>query len=441
MLMLPEFNPACVLAPSLCLIADAAKGAATGAADSVLEILASNIMQGVDWGILALISWLLVPSIDLNNGAAGQLQSWLLPITAMVVVAGLTWQGLLMVITRKGQPLMQAVKGLWTTGLWGAVAIVGTTAALKAGDSYSCWVLVQGLRSTKPDLGGQCSAGDVVNAALSGEATARLKVMLLPTLLNPGMIIIMGLVVLIVVVLQAVLMVFRNGSLIILTGVVQLAAAGTTTRGTSSWLRKVLAWMLALVTYKPIAATVFGTSFLLLRTDGKDPRTLFMGMAMLALSVIALPALMKFFNWGVGAVGGDGAGMHAASASANAGMAAGNVPKPSGGGGSAGSQAQFVSSSMPAQAGSAAGAAPAAAGGATAFAPPAIGAAGGAAGGGAAAGGAAAGGAAAAGAGVAATGGVAAVAAPVLLGGAAAIAGAHAAKKAATSAMGTDEER
>src|SRR6476620_7472251 len=97
---------------------------------------------------------------------------------------------------------------------------------------------------------------------------------------------------------QIILMIFQEGSVVILAGLLQLAAAGTFTRLTSGWLPRITGWMLALVCYKPIAASVYATAFALMGADGM--RNSLMGLAVMILALFAMPALMKFFNWTTG---------------------------------------------------------------------------------------------------------------------------------------------
>jgi hypothetical protein len=79
---------------------------------------------------------------------------------------------------------------------------------------------------------------------------------------------------------------------------------------------KVTGWMLALIAYKPAAALVYAAG-LAFMSDKQHPANFVVGIAVLALSVIALPALMKFFNWTVGATQtGNGMGMFGAGAAA-----------------------------------------------------------------------------------------------------------------------------
>ena len=119
------------------------------------------------------------------------------------------------------------------------------------------------------------------------------------------MVLIFGLIAIVLSLVQAVLMLFRQAALIILAGVLPLAAAGSIAPMTRTWVRKVTAWMLALIFYKPAAAAVYATAFTMIGSGG-SPRTVLMGFVMLLLSVLTLPALMKFFTWTTGTIAGSG---------------------------------------------------------------------------------------------------------------------------------------
>ena len=68
---------------------------------------------------------------------------------------------------------------------------------------------------------------------------------------------------LLVTLVQIILMIFREGAVVVLAGQLQLAAAGGFTRLTSGWLAKVTGWMLALIAYKPVAASIYAVAFAL----------------------------------------------------------------------------------------------------------------------------------------------------------------------------------
>jgi hypothetical protein len=114
---------------------------------------------------------------------------------------------------------------------------------------------------------------------------------------------------------QVVLMVLRSAALLPLAGSLQLAASGAVSRTTRPWLRRITAWSAALILYKPMAATVYATAFLIFghsrnSSSGElpDPIAIFQGIALLLLAIVALPAMVRFFSFIVDSVGGDGLG-------------------------------------------------------------------------------------------------------------------------------------
>jgi hypothetical protein len=243
-------------------------------------------------------------------GTAATLRGYVLPITLLVAVVGLLWQAIVMTVTRSGEPLLQVVRGLWNTALWGAVGIAGTQLALHAGDSFANWIILTALHTSDPGTGNQ-----TFTAALGGMLVAHLAA-------SPIVGILAGIVIICVVIIQTILMVFRSAAITILAGMLQLAAAGSFTRATSPWMGKVTGSIVALIAYKPVAALVYATG-LAFMSDHESSANFVIGLAVLALSVIALPAMAKFFNWTVGSVqssngigifgAGAAAGMHAAS--------------------------------------------------------------------------------------------------------------------------------
>jgi hypothetical protein len=291
---------------------------------TLLTGLTEQLHAGIKFLAIMLAGWILVPSTKVcpdttadwvaacasGTSPAAQVRGWMLPITALVAVLGILWQGITMAITRKGEPLLIILKGLFTTAVWGVVGIAGTQLALRAGDSYSYWILRQAIfgDSMHPTQ----DLGDAIANMSAGESYTAVLVLIL--LQVPFFL---------VTVTQIILMIFREGAVIVLAGQLQLAAAGGFTKLTSGWLAKVTGWMLALIAYKPIAASIYAVAFALM---GDGIRNLVMGLAVMLLALIAMPALMKFFNWTVGAIGNGNAntlgmlgtslaaGMHGASA-------------------------------------------------------------------------------------------------------------------------------
>ena len=273
-------DPACVAGKVIGSVAGAAAGTA---ASDALSGIASAIQSGVAWITANSVSWWVkLPSPDLaTEPAVGRLQQWMLPIAAIVAVFGVIVAGGKMALTRKPNPLIDTGSGLVTVAVTSAVGVLLPTLLLKAGDAWSNWVL-------------QASAG--------GQFGARLTDLLSMTgLAAPAVVVVLGIVAIIISALQALLMLFRQGALVVLAGTLPLAAAGTLTPATRPWFKKVTGWMLALIFYKPAAAAVYAVAFMMIGT-GKNLTTVLTGFAMVAMSLLALPVLMKFFTWTTGQV-------------------------------------------------------------------------------------------------------------------------------------------
>ena len=161
---------------------------------------------------------------------------------------------------------------------------------------------------------------------------------------GPGVVIVLGAVGIFVGTIQAVLMLFRQAALLVSGRSSAAAAAGTLAAGTRAWFRRVTGWMLALIFYKPAAAAVYATAFTLIGSR-PSPRTKLMGFAMVILSLVALPALMKFFTWTVGTVEASSAGGGFLSTVLSGAVAIGAVRGAAGGlgGATAADQARVIS--------------------------------------------------------------------------------------------------
>jgi len=314
--------------PACALVSHAVTSAATAAASNVLAGLANAITDGVRWTVTNTATWWLrIPSPDLAaEPAITQIQSWLLPITATVAVAAMIAAGVRLVIARRANPLLDVTGGLLTLAAVTTLGTIVPTLLLEAGDAWSAWVL-------------QVSTG--------GQFTQRLSsVLVLGGQAAPAVVLIFGILAIILSLVQAVLMLFRQAALVILAGVLPLAAAGSMAPLTRPWIRKTSSWMLALICYKPAAAAVYATAFTMIGT-GKSPRTVLMGFVMLLLSVITLPVLMRFFTWTTGAVAGSSGGGQLLGAAALGAIAVGTMrSSPGGAGGPAQDQAAYLNARL-----------------------------------------------------------------------------------------------
>ena len=259
------------------------------AAGGVLGGIALAVMAGVKWIVADTATWWVqIPSPDLAaEPAVTRIQQWLLPITAAVAVGGVVAAGARMALTRRANPLLDVTGGLLTIAAASTLGTAAITLLLKAGDAWSTWIL-------QVSTGGHFTERMDLVLQLGGGAAA-------------AVVLVFGLIAIVLSLIQAILMLFRQAALLILAGVLPLAAAGSIAPMTRAWVRKVTAWTLALICYKPAAAAVYATAFTMVGS-GRSPRTALMGFVMMLLSVLMLPELMRFFTWTTGTIGSSGGG-------------------------------------------------------------------------------------------------------------------------------------
>jgi len=315
-------DPACVV------IGNVADTVAGSAASSALNGIASAIQSGVAWIVTNSIDWWVqIPSPDLAaQPAVGRLQQWMLPLAVAVAVLGLIIAGGKMALTRKANPLIDAGGGLVIIAATSAIGVLLPTLLLRAGDAWSTWVL---------------------NTSTGGQFASRLTNLLTLGGAAPAVVIVLGIVAIIISAIQAVLMLFRQAALIILAGTLPLAAAGTLTPATRAWFKRVTGWMLALIFYKPAAAAIYATAFILIGS-GKGLRAILMGFAMVLVSLLALPVLMRLFTWTTGQVADSATGGGFLQTALSGAIAIGALRGSSGGSGGSGAteQARLVSAQL-----------------------------------------------------------------------------------------------
>ena len=131
---------------------------ATAVSNTIFGQISMMVTTAEQWLIDVSASWwVMVPSISLypnahnsNPDAApidavANLHALIMPITMVVAVGGMLWNGLLMVLSRKPAPLVNVMRGLWNTALWAAVGIFGTQLLLAGSDAFSTYVIASAL--------------------------------------------------------------------------------------------------------------------------------------------------------------------------------------------------------------------------------------------------------------------------------------------------------
>ncbi|TDD84308.1 proline-rich domain-containing protein [Actinomadura rubrisoli] len=258
---------------------------------NVLDEAAESLQSAVGWLISNTASWWVkTPSPDLEGEPAiGYLQLLVRPLTIAVAVMALLIVAGKMALTRKAIPLVDAGRGLVVLTAVTAIGTLVPNVLLQWGDQWCGWVL---------------------NASSQGDFAKRMTEMVaVPSGTPAALVLVLCLIALFIGLIQALLLLFRGAALVILAGLLPLAAAGVITSSTKSWFPRVGGWMLALTFYKLAAAAVYATAFTL-AGKGKDLHAVLMGFAMMLISLVAFPVLLKFFNWTTGGTeAGTGGGI------------------------------------------------------------------------------------------------------------------------------------
>ncbi len=235
----------------------------------------------------------------LQSPAIANIQSLLRYVGIVLLVGSMIWQGIVMMYKRKLDPLISTGMGLLSFVGWSTLG--GTLAILinEAGIALAAQVLDDSITTFSQAVGDSL----IGQVGVSTGATFFLSIILF----------LLGVV-------QWILGFFRQGALVILLSLLPTAAAGQLNEATKPWLKKVLSWCLSLLLYQPIAAIIFAVG-LQLMGSGKDLASVLVGMAVVALAVISMPAMLRFFDWGGQKLvnsGGGGGGAMAVGAAASA---------------------------------------------------------------------------------------------------------------------------
>jgi type IV secretion system protein TrbL len=259
------------------------KAVARGIADavgSVVEVL------GTLWIRLD------VPSVWGDNGESATVQ--FLHSEVAAIAGGLAVLGILIGACRlaweqRAQPGRDLVQGLITLTLVTGCGVPVIGLLVSGADAFAQSILDDARTGTASDFGANVAG----MLALSG-----------PTL-APMLVIVLGGIALIVSVIQIGLMIFRAAALVMLAGLLPVAASMTTTQAGRDHFKRYVGWVVALASYKVVAALIYSAAFRLTSTHSLSANgvgSLLIGVCLMTVAVVALPALLKFLVPAIGAI-------------------------------------------------------------------------------------------------------------------------------------------
>ncbi|MBF6325879.1 hypothetical protein [Nocardia cyriacigeorgica] len=277
------------------LALDTAGSAANTALGSLVEALVEALTTSLRW---AMTWWTSIPSPQLTGYGGGSaltaIRDYTSELQVIVLTAGVLFCAARLALARRGETIGEAQESfvMLARATFGAMAFAAViTAGSRAGDGFADWVLHDASNS---DQQGVVEGLMILNAeTLSG--------------LGTGLLLIVALLGVISMLVQLVMLVVRQALLILVVAVIPLAAAATGTGPGSQAYKKLLSWALAFVLFKPVGALVYAVAFTVVGGEEQvDPQQVLLGLILLMLNVLVLPALVKLAAPAVATLGGGG---------------------------------------------------------------------------------------------------------------------------------------
>ncbi|WP_063129906.1 hypothetical protein [Nocardia fusca] len=273
---------------------------ASRAADSALDELAEWFIEDFA-NLLRLVMtwWVELPSPELAGESGlgstlSDIQGYTGGLQVLFLTAGVLFAGARLALAKRGGVAGEAQETLLMLGraVLGAMTFAAMiTVATRAGDEFSSWVIFDAARGDVYSLVVEMAEFDVLDGG-SGLGRASLWII--------------GILGLISMLIQLVLLVIRQALLIVVVAVLPMAAAASGTGPGSQAFKRILAWSLAFVLWKPVGALIYALAFTAAGHDHQDPQLRLLGLILLVLSAVALPALIRLVAPAVAALGGGG---------------------------------------------------------------------------------------------------------------------------------------
>ena len=276
---------------------------ASEATHNIIAEWAYNIIQDVSATLLKVGTvWTGVgtPRLGGADSAVGFVHSTTHILVVALAVASLFVAGIHLALSRRGETAMSVLQGLLALAVVSGASVGVGQLLVDASDAFSTWV---------------------IGLAIDGDAGSKiLSVTSVTGSLGLTVLIVGGLGALVANLVQIGLMFIRSAMLILLVGIMPLAAGAYSTKWGRGWLWKIVAWFFAFLMFKPAASIIYAVAIKLVQGDswslsnGEDLTSFVMGVVMLILAVLSLPALVIFMVPATEALSAGGGGAAGAGA-------------------------------------------------------------------------------------------------------------------------------
>ncbi|MBY8858607.1 hypothetical protein K7711_19165 [Nocardia sp. CA2R105] len=295
--------------------------AADAAVSSAFDSFVQSLIKGM--GILLrydLTWWTDLPSPTLAaptgepGPALASIRGYTSGLQVLLLTAGIMFAAARLALAKRGgvageaqEAFLMFARAVFASMTFAAVVTVGT----RAGDAFSNWVIFDATR------GDSNNAAELLNGISQTDAG-----------LGTGVVLIIGLFGLISMLVQLVMLVVRQAFLILVVAALPIAAAAAGTGPGSQAYKRMLSWSLAFLLWKPVGALCYAIAFSAAgaksNTQHQDPQMVLLGLILLLMVAVVLPALMRLIAPVVATMGG-GSGAAATLAGGLAGVAMGSA--------------------------------------------------------------------------------------------------------------------
>jgi type IV secretion system protein TrbL len=282
-------------------IGNVLSGAASSAAAGIITVFAHAVLgsltRAIEW--LSTV-WMNTPTptvVDASGTATGTvawMQGELLPLTAALAVGSVIVGGARIAVAEAGRTeAREFTRWLFVYVLASAGGVAFAAMVISTCDGFANYIVAQA--TTGSNFGDHLAQGLGLVTQAAGSTALQPQGGFLLGLAGTGasalLAILIGAIALVASFVEFVFMAFRRGVLVILCGLIPLAAAFSNVPTGERWLRRIAGWIVALALYKLAAAFCYAAAFRL--SAGTGVIEVMDGLGLLVVSVLALPVLLR----------------------------------------------------------------------------------------------------------------------------------------------------
>lgn len=248
--------------------------------DSQFGQTVKSLIAGVADGWGTMLNWFFNQAAPKISDAQylDVLQSYFLPIQGIVLVLSIVIACIRIALAPSGNETVAAmdlartmIRTITSMGLFGAVLAL----SIQMADALSVWLV--------SEAGGNDLSSKVEGMLLNDNSTW-----------GPGWVLLIALFGMAGAFIQTVLLVVRSAFLMVIVGVLPLAAAASGSEMGSQSYEKMRNWAIAFVLLKPATAAVMAVAFWAADPDSDVSRL--QGLILLSVAAVAMPALLRLMN-------------------------------------------------------------------------------------------------------------------------------------------------